>query len=445
MGELDSYVTVDITLDTIGLSRIGFGVPMFLSYGATFSERSRIYTAPSGGIPDGFVAGTPEGRFLTAVFSQQPHPLYARIGRGLLPPTLSYLLTPVVINSHLYKITVVGPGITTTTVQFQSDSSASAAEIAAGLITALNLVPGKNYTATGTDTIVVAADDPGSWFSLEVPSPYNDMTVAINHADPGVATDLAEIAEDNSDFYGLYTSFNSSGYAIAAANWASANDRIYLADTPATDVINTGVGGGDLVDTIATNTYARVMGNYHPSPAAMFGAAWQGRMLAALPGSATWFGKQLAGVPPVKLTATQRANLVAKHGNSYERKANRNITFNAQTGDGDFVDVQIGIDWIRDEMAKTVAEIIFGTPTKIPYTDRGVATVQGGMEGVLRRAVIRDILDQTIDPPSPIVTVPRVLDVAQADRVARFLPDMLFNGRNKGAIHKVGIRGTLSI
>lgn len=439
---LSNHVSLTITTDSVGVARAGFGVPLILSANAAWAERIRFYTDIVGVSAD-FAATSPEVLAATAEFSQSPHPERIAIGRSALPPTQVYELTPDVTDDYTYEITVVGEGVTTETVSFTSDSTAILSEITLGLTTALNGVVGKNYTAVdNTTSITVTATAAGDWFSLELGNPGLDGVIEQDHVDPGIATDLAAIQDEDDSWYCLITLYNSNAYVLAAAAWTNARKKIYVPDTNDSNAIRVAVGAAtDTLDDLKTLNYGRVAGVYHPSPAAFNAAAWSGRCLPTEVGSITWKYKTLQGVPAVVLTSTHRTNLVAKSANFNQTVAGKNIMAEGTTSDGDYVDVQRGIDWLDDDMSKAVFTVL-SAADKVPYTDPGASVVQAEVLASLQRAVDRQIL--ALDP-APVVTVPAVADVATADKTARNLPDVKFSGTLAGAIHKATISGVVSV
>lgn len=443
-NDLIDYVEVQITEDTIGLAGTSLDIPLILAPDAPFPEKSRLYRSLPAYEADGGIVKGPSWLALRAMLSQNPHPKDIMIGKMFARPTQVYTITPTAKDNHLYQARVIGPGVTETLVQFTSGGSATATTVSAGLISALNGVTGKNFTATGTATVIVTGNAVGNWFSVEVID-RDDLSIVQGYADPGVSTDLSALALYSPDFYGIYNPFGSQAIDIAIAGWAEANGRVFMAETSDTPVVRTTAGGGDVMDAAMVSAYARTAVWFHPSPASMLTAAVLGKVLPLEAGSETWFGKQLNGVPGAKLSPTERSNIVAKNGNSYEIKAKRGVTFNGMTSDGDFIDIQRGQDWVTDQMALTIAAILFGAPTKVPFTDAGIARVETGMKGVLRRAVNRQIAAEDVDPPSPTTSVPKALDVPSVDRVNRRLPDMLATYRQQGAIHKVNVRITVSV
>jgi len=443
MAPLSNHVSLTITQDSVGVRRAGFGKALLLSHNASWAERVRTYASLLEVAADFPSTTGPEYLAAAAYFAQSVKPEELKIGRGALKPTQVYTCSIAAVrNSHTYQMLVEGDGVTTTTVEYTSDASATDGEIVTGLVAALNAVTGNNYLAAGaTSPFTITGDAAGEWFSIGVDC--NDITLHQSHADPGVATDLAAIDLEDSDWYCLLTNYNSNAYVVAADGYIASSKKIYVVDSANTLCATAAVGGAgnDTMDNIATLARARTMVAYHPVPARMMSASWAGRCLPLDPGSETWKFKTLSGVTSVALTSTQRTNIRNKNGNSYETVAGLNITFEGTTADGDFLDVQRGIDWLEDDMAKGVFEALAGAD-KIPYTNAGVAVLEGKVRATLIRAVARGVLS---DDPSPVVQVPKVADVSAADRAARNLPDIRWSGTLAGAIHKSDITGVVSV
>lgn len=441
MSDLSNHVSLAISQDSVGVRRPGYGVALIPSYNTSgWTGLVRTYGSYAEVITDFPSTTGPEARFAAAYFGQNPCPEYLKIGKGVLPPTQKFTLTPVVRNSHVYSLRLGGDGVTEETVSYTSDADATAAEIVAGLITECNAVVGKNFTASGSTTLVLTGDAAGEWFFCEVVD-LNDFALVQDHADPGLATDLAAIAIADPDFYAVATNYNSNACVLATAAWVNSNSRIYLAETNDTGSVTAGAGNSDTIDDLATLGYPRVAGWYAPKADEMMVAAELGACLWRDPGSETWKFKQLTGVSTVTLTSTQRANLVAKKGNSVETVGGVKITFEGTTSDGDFIDVQRGLDWIKSEMQAAVFEAI-AAGGKVPYTDEGASIVTAQVRSVLVRAIAAGILTNS---PAPIVTVPKVATISSINRGLRRLPDVKFSATLAGAIHKVVITGVVSV
>lgn len=442
MSSIADYVVLTITQNSVGITRAGFGVPLLLSATAAFAERIRFYTDLAAVAVDFSVTTSAEYLAAQAIFSQSPAPTRIAIGRSANKPTLVYTLNVVTVrNLYTYTLLVKGKGVTPTTVTFTSDGTATDGEIVVGLVAALQAVVGRNYAAAGaTSPFTMTGTAAGDWFSIESPNP-DDIKVSATHADPGVAADLTAINLENNGFYAIYTFYNSNAYALAVCAWAESNKKLYIMDTNETDSIRTAIGNSETLDDIRINAYTRTAGFYHPNPAAMAGAAWLGARLPYEPGSETWAFARLNGVAAVNLTATHRLNLTNRRASSIENVAGINITFGGQTGDGNYIDVRRGLDWLEDDMAKGVFGVLAANP-KIPYTDKGAAVLEGEVRASLKRATDRGILT---DNPAFTITVPKVADQSTADKTARLFSNIKFSATLAGAVHKVTVNGTVSV
>ncbi len=441
---LQEHVLLTLENASVGVARASYGYPLILSCHAAFSERVRTYTAIDG-VADDFGSTTPEYLAAQAFFSQEPHPEKIYIGRAVGKPSMRYKITASIVeNLHAYKLLVSGPGITTTTVTFTADGSALDAEIAAGLVTQLNLVVGKNYTATGASSpISVTGTNPGDWFSIESLEPTY-LKIEMDHAEPAttVAADLTAIRAVDDSWYMLYTLYNSDAYvkaAAAAIEGITTNPKMYAADLNHSEVATLADGGGDTLDDLQGLNYDRTFVTYHPSPVRMAGAAWAGTRLPYSPGSATWKFAQPDGVPAVTLTSTQSTNLVNKNGNFLQTTAGLDIMREGVTVGGEFIDKVRDLDWLKEEVEKSVFEVLVGAK-KVPMTNAGIAMVENALRGALTRAFNAGVIDSDFS-----ISVPKVSAISTSNRALRILPDIKWSARMQGAVHKVLISGVISV
>lgn len=443
MSSLAAYVALSISLTTASVPRAGFGIPLIVSYSASWPERTRTYTSFAGAIADFPTTTSPEYLQLQAIFSQSPCPSKVIVGRGALKPTMTYQLSaisPTSLASYTYQVKVKGQGFADTTVEVTSDGTPTDAEYAAAMVSALNDVASKNYTASGSSSpITITGNAAGNWFSIEVVD-VNTQKVLMTHADPGIATDLAAITAENGTWYGLCHAFPSNALGLAAAAWVEANKRIFVCDSNDTNTVITSAGNGDLIDDLKTNAYANSLGFYHPNPAAFAGARLLGKCLPKEPGSETWAFKALAGLAAVALTSTHRTNLTNRYGNSYESPTSGvTITFNGMAGNGNFIDVVRGLHWLEDDLSKEVLGL-YVSNDKVPFTDPGVAMHEAAIRRSLLRATKRGIL---AEDPEFTVAVPLVADISSTDKALRALTGLRFSGTLAGAVHSSTIVGSL--
>lgn len=443
---LSDHVSISITADTLGVPRAGFGVPMILSVNATFPERIRFYSDLDGVAADFATTTSPEYLAAQSLFAQNPHPERIAIGKALGKPTQRYSLSITTVeNSHTYKLSVKGQGVTATDVTFAADASATDGEIVTGLVAALNLVTGKNFTAAGaTSPFTITGDAAGNWFSVESPE-VAYIKIEQNHAEPAttLATDLAAIKDVDNSWYALYTLYNSEAYVKAAAAWIETQKKMYFADLSMSETVtlaSAGTGTSDPADDLKTLAYKRTALVYHPSPASMLGAAWLGLRLPEDPGSETWKFAQVSGVTPVTLTETHKTNLRAKNTNTLESIGGVSAMWEGKVCSGQFIDVTRGLDWLENDMQTAVYNALLNAK-KIPFTDAGVALIENEVLGSLERGAQQGLLDAS----TIRVTVPKVASVSAANKSIRTLPDVKFTATLQGAIHKVTIAGVVSV
>lgn len=435
---LSDIVTVNITTEGPQVTRAGFGTALILAADTPvdFTERVRTYSNMTA-ITEDFAADT--GTYLMASrhFSQNPKPVSVMVGRLALKPTQRWAVTPVASNSTVYSMKVNG-----TTVSYTSDASATVTEIIAGLKTEIDALSLAITVSDQTTYMRIVANTAGDFFSIE----SLDITllgVAQDHADPGYATDLDAIALENSTWYAILNPFNSAASVAAIAGWAESNEKLFIAQTQdsAVATIASGSDTSSIAYTLKNSAYVRTTLHYHPQTSAFLDGGLAGACLPLDPGSETWMFKTLAGVPAVNMTDTQATNVLTKNCGTYQTIAGVNITREGKVSSGTYVDIVRGRDWLRATMSEDIFAYLAGA-NKVPFTDRGIAGIEGKVRARLRIAVDQGLLS---DNPAPTVTVPLAADVSAADKAARTLNNVTFDAVLAGAIHKVTINGVVTV
>ncbi len=145
----NDIVQIDIVIANPGPTRDGFGLPLMLTHWAPWIDRVRLYEDASDAVTDGFPSDSPVVLGLRKIFSQNPKPGLVAVGRATAAVIQQYTvgIQGGVRNSFEYVINVAGEGFEDTEVSYDSDADAIAAEINNELVTQLNAVADKNYTA----------------------------------------------------------------------------------------------------------------------------------------------------------------------------------------------------------------------------------------------------------------------------------------------------------
>jgi hypothetical protein len=489
---LDSIVQLTISRQTTVVSRPGFGVPLIVAYHTKWPERVRTYTDLQGVVDDGFTTSDPVYMMASALMSQNPKVPKFAVGRRALAPTMTVVVTPAVRNATRYAV-VIG----STTFEYTSDADATLAEITSAITSAINAASwqastaysvdahvtnddGKVYvcrtagtsaaaggptgtgvgivdgscvwdyagpevavTATDLGTrVALTADVPGSQFALVLEGGYGGDDLWIRKdvtADPGIAADMAAILLENPDWYGVLLDSNSAAEIEALAAWVEANKRLFVATCGDDDLH--GPGSSDIVSILQAAAIERTGVIYHPKPHQRAATSWMGKVFPKDPGSITWKFKTLSGPAVTALTSTKISNLERKNCNHYTRVGGVNITQQGKTARPEYLDVIRFVDWLHANMQADVFEL-FVNSDKVPYTQGGADRVEAAIRRRLAEGV--DVGGLRADP-APSVTAPSVVDVPDADKGDRHLPDMKFTAYLAGAIHSVRIDGVVSM
>lgn len=147
--DIKTIVDVSITTQVTSPTATNFGVPMIFGFHNKFVERAKVISTITELEGLGFDSDDPEHKIASAILSQETSPSSIVLGRSVLAPLYTLRLTSTVQNSTTYKVAVDGAD-----AQYTSDSSATSAEIGAGLKAAIDYL-GKSVK--GTTSVVSGA------------------------------------------------------------------------------------------------------------------------------------------------------------------------------------------------------------------------------------------------------------------------------------------------
>lgn len=434
---LADIVNVSISANTKTVSRFGFGIALLLACTVPAGwgvNRVRTFGSLEEMTDLGFTVDDPAYKMAAKLKSQSPSPTKWKIGKRLNKPTKLVKLTIADATvGKLYEFTVNGslisytvPGAATTT---------SVATALAALIDALATVSATSAVAVITITAAAGVIfDVSGWYEC-------GMLLKDDTVDPGITADLAACQAADSDWYGLGVDSMGELEGAAAALWVEANKKIFpleTADSECLDPADTDC----ILSTLKTSAYART-GGFVSTAALMHytGVALLGKMLPTDPGEATWKFKTLAGVAASKMTEGEKAAVAAKKGNTYTDVAGANIVEEGWTASGEFFDTTWFIDWLESEIKVRVFAQL-ANAAKIPYTDAGVLTIVSTVKGTLADGIAAGGLAAD---PAPVVNAPAVSTIDASIRATRHYPDMTFEATLAGAIHKLTVKGVLSV
>lgn len=437
MSTIKDFIDIQITRNTRAVSRASFSIPCFIFTYAYYTDRAREYSDLAGVAGD-FGTDSPAYKAAQRFFGGQVTPAKIVIGRR--QPNQADVSVATVSNSTEYSMTINGNPYT-----YTSDSTATATEIAAGLIAAASTAQGVTFTDNGNGTFKVVNTDSSVDFSFTGTGVSGYLTsnlLSVSFPESAIdswPTAINAVQAANDSWYYLTTDEKSTGRILDIAEDIQAKDKIYGVST------NDAYTLTNATDSIAAEMKARGLDHsfimYSADAAKYPECALIGSQAQAVPGSNTWAFKSLAGIAPDRLTANQSANARNNNLITYENIGGVNVTTSGKTCGGEYIDVMVGISWTRSRMQEGIW-FVLANSQKIPYTQAGISQIETQVRKVLAEGIRNGLYT---DNPAPVVIVPDAATVDANLRASRTLDAITFEARLAGAIEKVIIRGTVNV
>jgi hypothetical protein len=210
-----------------------------------------------------------------------------------------------------------------------------------------------------------------------------------------------------------------------------------------------GASTTDLAAVMAAGNYDQARVVYHSLSATAYPEMAQlGRVLpipesrTTGPGSAAWHDQPIVGIPGDSFTSTQRAALEAKNAEYFMSVAGAVRTLGGKMAGGEWGDVMHGLAWLETRMAEDIYELLAragNRRAKIPYTDEGIARVEGVIRDRLSKGVSTGLLVDDFT-----TSAPRREDTDFGDRANRILRDLTFEANLAGAIKFAIVQGVVT-
>ena len=434
-------VTVTISVADKAVDQAGFGVPMIVGPTQAFAERSKVYSAATmlaAMVVDGFATTDPEYLAASAMLAVSPRPATLRVGRRAIANVPDLILTgnlpTTVVVGDIYTVTVDGVAFSRT-----AGSTVGATE-AAALATLVDAVTGLAAANTTVD-VSIAGDTAGTVFDIEFSK--NFASVDDTTVDASVATELAAILADNSEWYGFILASHSTLENVAAAAWAETNKRQFFPVSQDTDILSD--TGGNMLETLEAAAYHYTAAMFSRRPGDFPGGAWMASRYPLNPGSESWKFVGLSGITVDDLTASDISNIRTNKGNYYVQDGGQGMMSEGWASSGRFVDITRFKDWLQARISESVFGVMINAaanPGKISFTDAGINQIVSAVDSVLQTAIR---LGGLAADPKPLVTAPLAADVSAANKANRHLPDIDFSGTLAGGIHNTTVTGKVTL
>lgn len=456
---LQDIAQVSISLNTSGVSRAGFGTPMFLTAHNSTTNRVDQYTSAA---DVAAVFGTDSNAYQAALstFSNDPSVDVLKIGRIIADSDV----TPVGTGDAgafevgvVYTINVTdslgaeGVGTYTTV------TNDTAAEVVVGLLAGLNAASLTGVTFTSqTTSFNITRDSASDDFTL---SNISNVTVAASSAED-IVTAYTEVVLVDNDFYAVatedHTTWGTEATGIyGLAKTIEADDKVYFIGSSALATINDTFKEGsepsdptDILGYLTFNNFARSIGWWHQDAGTTFNElAFAGFNLPFDAGSVVWGDIQVPVSNAInadgnKLTSTQQQNLSDRNANWQAIKGNIKYSREGKVAAGEWIDNIRGRDNLKSDLEADLFDLLTNQKgRKIPYIQKGINQVANLVATRLNDyKVNREFLTDPIT-----INIPKAKDISREDKVTRILNDLTFTATLAGAIMLVDLTGTLEV
>ena len=438
MGTLADIVNVKIALNTTSVQRGVFGIPLIAAPHASFSELVRIYTDFDSDNPDNLPQSLQTA--LSDGFAQTPRPAQIKVGRMSI---LKAAIEPV----DAVALAVYSLKIGSTVVSVTAAASPTTSTIATQLASAINTAA-LGVTATAVAGVVELAFA-GAIVPITTFSKIQWGAITPSATAGIVAADLGAIQAADSAWYVLHLTERTKARVLDAAAWVETQDKLFVTASAESGILVPGTTT-DLLSALKDANYFRTVAAYHGAADTEYAdVAWAARVLPIQPGGETWALKRLASITADNLSATDRATVFSKGGNTFERYSDTLAMTNpGKAAAGEWIDVIRFRDWLKDYIQTSMVQLMVNRD-KVPYTDGGIQLLGNNLRASLREGqrvggIAPDETDADGKPvPGFNVTIPLASEVSDAIKASRVVY-LKFNARIAGAIHVADITGALA-
>lgn len=440
-------ISTEIVTGTISLSdrapqAANFGVPAVFC-NAPYLGGVSYELSPEGlaeMVTDGFALTSRGYEIVETMASQNPHTDQVVVYNRVALTTHVMDITPVITTiGYVYTFDLTYQGVTSTITHTVSVATVNAICDAIEILIDASLaglagvgVTPDNATAT---KLVLTADTAGDFFQITGHNPVA-LKLLDTSTDAGIATDLAAAAVDH-EFYAFVIDSYSDAENNAAAAFAEANEKLFLAQSADTTNILDAAGTGVGQDFFAAGYHRSAV--QHGDMAGNAAAGLFARQLSQDPGTTSYAYKDITGATPSALTTSQLANAKGKNLLPFILSGGSRMTMFGKAASGRSFRVTSAIDFINARIREATLAVFLNSEF-VPYSDRGFAQMEAATRGVLSQVEKAGIID-----PGWTVTVPVAAEQSTANKNAGLLDAVRFNCVLPGDVLKVVYRGSVTL
>lgn len=452
---LQDIATVTISLDSGGISRPSFGVPIFFAAHNYSTNRVDSFSTLA---EVAALFGTTANAYKAAqsVFGNSPSVPTFKIARIVGNTDLTPTITTV---GTVYTVTVTDQAGVSVTASATMDgvTNTTASQIIDELVADINAGT-QNVLATDNNSYLTLSRESGTYPTIDFKiSNVSNLTVAESSAgSESISTAYNNLKLVDNDWYAVgWEDHTDKTNILALAALVEADVKLYFYGSSAVESIDdTYVEGTDpdnldIIAWLSEGNYFRTVTWWHQDADTTFNEmAYCGYNLPYDAGTVVWTNNQLSGVEAAKnpsgvaLTTTQQNNLNDRKCTFLATKGGIAHTRGGKVAGGEWIDNIHGRDNLQSDMELDLFDLLTNQQgRKLPYTDKGINVVAGVVESRLN--YYKNVRGFLTDPIK--INVPKAKDVLRADKVARVLNDLTFTAKLAGAIIMTDITGILEV
>jgi len=436
---------INISLQTSGVTSIGFGTPLFITSSRYFPERVRSYSSITEAAED-LPTSSNAYKAVAAFLSNTPSPSVVKIGRREADLELTVLTGSTSASLTFYASDGTDTFALPVNITSAADASAVATAIAAAIegdsdIGALVVAT----ASSGTVSVDVANSNYTFWVKNLSSSLSEEYTSTETASEVMAALD----AED-SDFYFVTADDHTQTFVLALAADVEARTKMYFFSSQEQASIATYNEGAatDTLGKIADVGYNRTKGMFSDVADTTFPeCVYVGYNSVFDAGSVAWSNLQLT-IAPAKdpltgavLSTTQKSNLNDRKAAYVEKKGGLNVLRGGKVASGEYIDVIRGRDNLDVDLDTAYTNLLVNQQgSKIPYNDTGISKLEATCKGILNLYVNRGFINSNY-----ILNFPKSDAIPLVDKQARIYRQGSFQAELTGAILFVELTGTLSL
>lgn len=444
MSQTPTSFTVDVnlSLQATGVTQAGFGTPMIMTDEGTYDDSLRVHTYNAlSAVAEDWETATQAYKMASIIFAQDTTVETLKIGTcaSYVAQVQTIVLSGDLVTSNVFTILVDGEEIEET---FATDhlttmtAIAAAIQATAGVSTAV-------VGGSGNLTITVTAQTSGvsvtlSEAAVTLGASQATVTTTVTTANHGPVDDLAEIRQEDDDFYFVLYTDTTKARVLDLVDAVQATKKMFITKSSASEIIDA-ADTDDLASYIKTSSSYRSKLFYSDDANQRADAGLVGMYAPYDPGEAHANLKTIASLSVSDLTDTQRNALENKQCFYYETHGGLSLTHEPARSDALYLDIVRDMDYAIARIEERILAFQISRP-KIPFTDSGIALVVTQLKAELQ-SLVNDGVLASFDEP----TFPLAASVSSTNKANRYLPDINFSATLGNAIYKITINGTLTL